>query len=79
MGDIIKVFTNDVRELEEKFEALDMTDKKAIKSFEPIVLELLARLKRQQDTPGNEGIEDDFEDLIYRVILILGQLDLLEF
>ena len=78
MGDIIKTFTTSVEELEKNYEALDMDNKTSVKSFEAVVLELLASLKRHQDKPGNEELEDDFEDLIYRVILILGQLDLLE-
>ena len=78
MSDIIKTLTKDVEELEKNYEALNMDDKVAVKSFEAVVLELLGRLKRNQDKEGNEDLEDDLEDLIYRVILILGQLDLLE-
>ncbi|WP_299114831.1 hypothetical protein [uncultured Winogradskyella sp.] len=78
MNDIIKILTKDVEALEKNYEALNMDDKVAVKSFEDVVLELLARLKRNQDKEGNEDLEDDLEDLIYRVILILGQLDLLE-
>ncbi|MBC2843851.1 hypothetical protein [Winogradskyella flava] len=78
MSDIIKSLTKDVEELEKNYEALNMDDKTAVTSFESIVLELLARLKRNQDKIENEDLEDDFEDLIYRVIIILGQLDLLE-
>ena len=78
MSDIIKSMTVDVEELEKKFEAVDMKNKTSVKSFEALVLELLAKLKRNQDKTGNEELEDDFEDLIYRVILVLGQLDLLE-
>nr|WP_321233991.1 hypothetical protein [uncultured Psychroserpens sp.] len=78
MSDIIKRFTIEVEELEKNFDALNMDDKAAVKSFEGVVLELLARLKRNQDKEGNEDLEDDLEDLIYRVIIILGQLDLLE-
>ena len=78
MSDIIKSMTVDVEELEKKFEAVDMENKTSVKSFEALVLELLAKLKRNQDKTGNEELEDDFEDLIYRVILVLGQLDLLE-
>ena len=78
MSDIIKSMTVDVDALEKSFEALDIDNKASVKSFEGVVLELLGRLKRTQDKPGNEELEDDLEDLIYRVILILGQLDLLE-
>lgn len=78
MSDIIKTLTTDVEELEKNYEALNMDDKASVKSFEGVVLELLARLKRNQDKEGNEDLEDELEDLIYRVILILGQLDLLE-
>jgi len=78
MSDIIRKLTKDVEALEKNYEALNMDDKTAVTSFESIVLELLARLKRNQDKEGNEDLEDDLEDLIYRVILILGQLDLLE-
>lgn len=78
MSNIIKTLTRDVEILEKEYEALNMDDKSAVKSFEGVVLELLAKLKRNQDKTENEELEDDFEDLIYRVILILGQLDLLE-
>ncbi|ALJ05575.1 hypothetical protein APS56_10770 [Pseudalgibacter alginicilyticus] len=78
MSDIIKTFTLSVEELEKNYEILDMDSKTSVKSFEGVVLELLAKLKRSQDKEGNEDLEDDLEDLIYRVILILGQLDLLE-
>jgi len=78
MSDIIKTLTKEVEELENNKETLNMDDKSAVKSFEAVVLELLAKLKRNQDKPENEDLEDDLEDLIYRVILILGQLDLLE-
>ncbi|OUS01651.1 hypothetical protein A9Q86_07735 [Flavobacteriales bacterium 33_180_T64] len=78
MSDSIKTLTIAVEELEKNYEALDMDNKSSVKSFEEVVLELLARLKRHQDKPGNEELEDDLEDLIYRVILVLGQLDLLE-
>ncbi|MDG5491110.1 hypothetical protein [Psychroserpens sp. SPM9] len=78
MSDIIKTLSADVDELEKSYEALDMDNKADVKSFESVVLELLAKLKRNQDKEGNEDLEDDFEDLIYRVIIILGQLDLLE-
>jgi hypothetical protein len=78
MSAIIETLTTSVDELEKNFEALDMDNKADVKSFEGTVLELLASLKRNQDKPENEDKEDDFEDLIYRVILILGQLDLLE-
>ena len=78
MSDIIKSMTEGVDNLEKNFEALNMDNKTSVKSFESVVLELLASLKRHQDKPENEDKEDDFEDLIYRVILILGQLDLLE-
>jgi len=78
MNDIIKTFTRDVEELEKNYEAVDKDNKTTVKSFEGDVLKLLASLKRHQDKEGNEDLEDDFEDLIYRVIIILGQLDLLE-
>lgn len=78
MSDIIRTFTASVEELEKNYEALDMGNKTSVKAFEGVVLELLASLKRHQDKAGNELLEDDFEDLIYRVIIILGQLDLLE-
>lgn len=78
MNDTIKQFNNEVEKLERNFETLDMGNKSSVKSFEEVVLELLAKLKRNQDKLENEDTEDDFEDLIYRVILILGQLDLLE-
>lgn len=78
MSDIIKRLTVSVEGLEKNFEVLDMNDEASVKLFERDILELLASLKRQQDMTGNEDLEDDFEDLIYRVILILGQLDLLE-
>ena len=78
MSDIIKSVTLDVDALEKNYEALDMDNKTAVKSFEAVVLELLGRLKRHQDKEGNEHLEDDLEDLIYRVIIVLGQLDLLE-
>ena len=78
MSDIIKVLTTSVENLEKDYEALDMNNKTSVKAFEVVVLELLASLKRNQDKVGNEALEDDFEDLIYRVILVLGQLDLLE-
>ncbi len=78
MNDIIKKFNHEVENLEKNFEALDMNNKASVKSFEEVILELLAKLKRNQDKSENEDKEDDFEDLIYRVIIILGQLDLLE-
>jgi len=78
MGDIIKTLTASVEDLEKNYEALDMDNKTSVKSFEGVVLELLSKLKRNQDKKGNEDLEDELEDLIYRVILILGQLDLLE-
>lgn len=78
MGDIIKTLTVRVEDLEKNYEALDMDNKTSVKAFEEVVLELLAILKRSQDKSGNEHLEDELEDLIYRVILILGQLDLLE-
>ena len=78
MSDIIKQFDQEVEKLEKSFEALDMNSKVSVKSFEGVVLELLAKLKRSQDKEENVNLEDDFEDLIYRVILVLGQLDLLE-
>ncbi|WP_340155569.1 hypothetical protein [uncultured Winogradskyella sp.] len=78
MSDIIATLTTEVDELEKNNEALNRDDIAVVKSFELVVLELLAKLKRNQDKEENEELEDDFEDLIYRVILILGQLDLLE-
>ncbi len=78
MSDIIKTMSIAVDTLEKNYEAVDMDNKTAIKLFEGDVLELLSSLKRNQDKPENEKIEDDLEDLIYRVILVLGQLDLLE-
>lgn len=78
MSDIIKTLTTEVEVLEKNNEELNRDNMSAVKSFEALVLELLAKLKRNQDKTENEALEDDFEDLIYRVILILGQLDLLE-
>lgn len=74
MSDIIKAMTIDVESLEKNFELLDKDNKESSESLKDSVLELLARLKRNQDEPENEDDEDIFEDLIYRVILILGQL-----
>lgn len=78
MSDIIKTLTTSVQDLEKNFEALNLNDFTSVKAFESHVLELLANLKRNQDKPEYEHLEDDFEDLIYRVIIILGQLDLQE-
>jgi hypothetical protein len=74
MSDIIKSMTIDVESLEKNFELLDKDNKESSESLKDGVLELLASLKHNQDEPENEADEDDFEDLIYRVILILGQL-----
>lgn len=78
MSNVINQFNKEVKGLENKFETIDMGNKVSVKSFEGVVLELLAKLKRNQDKSENEDLEDEFEDLIYKVILILGQLDLLE-
>lgn len=78
MKESIEILIKKVENLEKKFETLDMKNETSVKLFEGDVLELLASLKRNQDNPENEDMEDDFEDLIYKVILVLGQLDLLE-
>lgn len=79
MSEIVKSFEGQVDNLETEFKAIDVSNKSSAKSFEAVVLELLAKLKRSQDKPGNENLEEDLEDLIYRVIVVLGELDLLEF
>ena len=64
MKDTIKELAELVEKLENNIEA---TNKEQ-------ALELLAKLKRAQDDPANEEYDDDYEDLIFRMIYIVGQL-----
>jgi len=64
MKDTIKELAELVENLEKNVEA---TNKEQ-------ALELLAKLKRAQDDPANEEYDDDYEDLIFRMIYIVGQL-----
>jgi len=64
MKDTIKGLAELVEKLENNIEA---TNKEQ-------ALELLAKLKRAQDDPANEEYDDDYEDLIFRMIYIVGQL-----
>lgn len=74
MKDNIKLFKEKVENLENKYSILDKSDNEATASMKESVLELLASLKHHQDEPENEAHEEYFEDLIYRVIIILGEL-----
>ena len=74
MNDIIGKLTESVTKLENEFDTAIKGNKESSEEFKERSLELLAKLKRAQDDPANEEYDDDFEDLIFKVIYIVGQL-----
>jgi len=74
MKDTINKLTVLVENLESEFEAFEKESNESSKLSKKQVLELLAKLKRAQDDPANEKYDEDYEDLIFKVIYIVGQL-----
>jgi len=60
--------------IKELIELVDNLEKNVESNNKEQVLELLSKLKRAQDDPANEEHDDEYEDLIFRVIYIIGQL-----
>ena len=75
MKDTIKELTELVENLESTFAAFEKENKESSELSKEQILELLAKLKRGQDDPANEEYDEDYEDLIFRVIYIVGRLE----
>lgn len=71
--DLIKNYTREVEIIENKFESL-AEDKNSRDKLKEEAHEILAKLKKDQDNMDYFDLNDDFEDLIFRLITIIGQL-----
>ena len=71
--DIIRNYTSEVEAIEKRFENVsnDTREKEILKEDTHGVL---ARLKKSQDTEAYFDLNDDFEELISRLITIIGKL-----
>jgi len=74
MNDTYKNLKIAFKTLEQDFNALDKNNKNDLGKMKDNALSLLSTLKRNQDKPENKDLEDNYEDLIYDVIDIVGQL-----
>lgn len=72
--ELIKLKNKLVEDLENKFNQQDVKDKSTIEAFKNEALDVLSGLKRAQDKPENEEIDESLEELIFRVIKLVGQL-----
>jgi len=72
--DFLNKLERDFKTLEQDFNALDKNNKNDLGKMKDNALSLLSTLKRNQDKPENKELEDNYEDLIYEVIDIVGQL-----
>lgn len=75
---LIKNYTKEVEAIEIKFDSL-LQDQSSKDRLKEEAHEVLARLKKDQDTEEYFDLNDDFEDLIFRLISIIGQLDEIHF
>jgi len=71
--DLIENYTKEVEAIEVKFDSLPQ-DQGSKDKLKEEAHEVLARLKKNQDTEEYFDLNDDFEDLIFRLISIIGQL-----
>lgn len=71
--DIVNAYTKEVEALEAKFESVS-DDSLTRENLKEETHEVLARLKKDQDTEAYFDLNDDFEELIFRLISIIGQL-----
>ncbi len=70
----IKPIIESVEKLEIDFNNRDQNNNESCVKIKDIAYDVLASLKRHQDKPDNEEFDDVFEDLIFRVIKMVGQL-----
>ena len=75
MSQIIKDFEVEVNQLQKDFDSLNLENEAACEAFSEKALEVLDRLKKKQDTEEYFDLNDDFEDLIFDVITMIGHLD----
>ncbi len=75
MIEIIKQMTLEVTTLEKAFEELDIENQTKCNEFSEYALNVLDKLKKNQDTEDYFHLNDDFEDLIFKVITLIGRLD----
>ena len=74
MNDTLKKIKLEFKSLEQSFKSLNRNSEKDIELMKDNALRLLSTLKRNQDKPDNKEVENEYEDLIYEVIDIVGQL-----
>ena len=74
MKDNIKPIIELVENLESDFNNKDQGNNESNKLLKDRAYSILSGLKRNQDNPENEEYDDVLEDLIVRVIEIIGQL-----
>ena len=75
MNNEIQSFASNVDELEQKVTAIDKHNSNAVEAIKNDILALLSKLKRKQDAIMNEDDENAYEDLVARVIVLLGEFD----
>jgi len=75
MNNTLKKLKIAFNSLEQDFNNLNKNNKDEVNKMKDNALNLLSTLKRNQDKPENKEFEDSYEDLIYEVIDIVGQLN----
>ncbi len=75
MSNEIQSFSLNVDALEKRVLAIDKNNLNNIEAIKKDILELLSKLKRKQDEILNEDDENTYEDLVARVIVLLGEFD----
>ena len=75
MSEIIMKMTEEVAAVERAFQELDLENQAKYEEFSEYAMEVLSKLKKTQDTEEYFDLNDDFEDLIFKVITLIGHLD----